>query len=60
MLTVTAATVHIGARIEAELVERFGVLAALRERTFSAELRLAMRNHLAAAELEQRSADAGD
>jgi hypothetical protein len=40
--------VFVSARVDAALAERFGLLAALHERTFSAELRLAMRDRLAA------------
>jgi hypothetical protein len=53
-------TVHIGARIETDLVERLSLLAAQRERTFSAELRLAIRRHLVAAESSQQAAEDDD
>lgn len=41
-----AARVSVTARIETGLAERFGLLAAQHDRTFSAELRRAMRRHL--------------
>ncbi len=48
----------LSARVEPELTERFAVLAAQRGRTFSAELRIAMRGHLKGA-LETNGAPTG-
>ncbi|MDQ3240267.1 MAG: ribbon-helix-helix domain-containing protein [Actinomycetota bacterium] len=48
------ATTHIGARIDTELVERFGLLAARAGRSFSRELEAAMRDHLANAEQREK------
>ncbi len=48
------ATTHVGARIETELVGRFGLLAARAGRSFSRELEAAMREHLARAEQRER------
>ena len=43
-----ASTIYISARVPPELADAFGRVAKTRDRTFSAELRQAMREHLAA------------
>lgn len=43
-----ASTTYISARVPLELAQSFGRLAALRDRSISAELRQAMREHVAA------------
>ena len=43
-----ASTIYISARVPADLAHAFGRVAEARDRTISAELRQAMREHLAA------------
>lgn len=50
-------TIRIGARVEADLVEDFTILAAANNRSFSSLLRQAMREIVAAAQVEVKETD---
>ena len=51
-----ASTIYISARVLAELADAFSRVAKTRDRTLSAELRQAMREHLAATSGEHLAA----